>query len=219
MPKTNFYKLVVEPEVDDPSKEWFFYIKTQDFKSIPGVFWEYSCGCCIKLPSDCSDTFLRGPTAWSFDVEKINKKTSFWEKDDSPPTSHVYCPKEPEFLRTLQWHLNILVRNPRLFPHRLVHLASTALGREKLTKAFTTPAQIPDNNKNSCSLLPESLRKSLVEENIKKTSGEALGDEELEDLFAAQTTKKTKKQKKPSKKPNKGKTPNNIRKTKKPVRL
>ncbi|CAG5110911.1 Oidioi.mRNA.OKI2018_I69.chr2.g5258.t1.cds [Oikopleura dioica] len=214
MPKTNFYKLVVEQEMDDPSKDWFFYIKTQEFKSIPGVFWEYSCGCCIKLPSDCSDTFLRGPTAWSFDVEKISKKSSFWGEDDSPPTSHVYCPKEPEFLRTLQWHLNILVRNPRLFPHRLVHLASTALGREKLTKAFTTPAQIPDDINKS--LLPENLRKSFEEE---KKSGEALGDKELEDLFAAPTNKKTKKQKKSAKKPNKGKTPNNIRKTKKPVRL
>ena len=89
-----FYKLKIEPEEDDPSKDWYFYIKTLDFKSISTVFWEYSCGCSIKLSKDCSDAFLRygGPMWLSFEAEKISEANSFWAKDDSPPTSHVYCP-------------------------------------------------------------------------------------------------------------------------------
>ncbi|CAG5110306.1 Oidioi.mRNA.OKI2018_I69.chr2.g4719.t1.cds [Oikopleura dioica] len=202
MPEANFYKFLVIPEPDNPAKNWHFFIKTLKFDSIPGTFWEYSCGCCINFPA-ASMPKIPGAVLNCKGGNKVKKITSFWAKEDSPKTSHYSCPKDPKFPNHLQRIVNRLAA-PR--PEYLF-----------LAKSLLIPVQIPENRieYKKERQLPESLRQSLEKEN-KKTSEKGMTDEQLEDLFA-RTHKK--KQKKSTKKPNKGKAPNNIRKTKKPVKL
>jgi hypothetical protein len=97
------------------------------------------------------------------------------------------------------------------------HLAESVFFCRQLKDVFSNP--LPNTTKpKKGGPLPKTVKETLQEANTQ--TEQALTDEKLAELFAADSTDAQKKKKKTSnKKPNKGKAPNNIRKTKKPVKL
>ena len=221
MPKANYYDFIsVEHNIiGTPVHQ--FELKTLILESTFGVIWEFSCGCCIQFPCHRSSELVLKKMKENYEGRLCRKSTSLWGDNwsNQAPTEHFLCRKDPRLaerlsdLTFLQEEYFHLMPGVSIVPVSDFQEASLAM---KLMMTFTRNISVPEKNNDfkKAKKLPEALRKTLEAENSKK---EKLTDKELEDLFAQPSTKKSKKSTK--KNPNKGKAPNNIRKTKKPVKL
>ena len=217
MPKANYYNFFfVDEEMSHD-----FDLKTLVHESTVGVIWEFSCGCCIQFPSLHSSEVVLGEMKEQWGGRLCRKSTSPWGDNWNhlPPTDHFFCREDPKLIERLADLMMMpeeyfhLIEGVSLVPSKDFREANDAM---KLKIVFSTPVPLPErkNDFKKAKKLPEALRKTLEAENSRKTT---LTDKELEDLFAQPAAKKSKKSK--NEKPNKGKAPNNIRKTKKPVKL
>ena len=188
-----------------------FHLRTVYYSRDNSIYWQFSCGCSIRMNEVAEEAF-HSQLEWAFEGHKLERKDSFWGQNNMLKTEHFMCPKDPRLVERIS-----LVCAQRKFP--LVPISGQEGYLMLMIVTFSTHVDIFENapKKKTTKKISEVVRKYLEEENTKKRKEPAMTDDQLLDLFN-QPTKKQRKNKQ-LKKPNKGKAPNNIRKTKKPAKL
>ena len=209
-----------------------FQIKCDTGRDKHGSF-ELPCGCRFLTPDEKGQyqgLFLELLASF-YRPSQLRLERSLWRNDNFKKAEHLFCDKDPDQKKRL---MNLLLqrrvkvdssgllevdRTTKITAISATHLAESVFFCQQLTDIFSKP--LPNTTKpKKGGPLPKTVKETLQEAN--KQTEEALTDEQLAELFNADSTdaQKKKKAKKTSKrKPNKGKAPNNIRKSKKPVKL
>lgn len=181
------------------------------------IYWQLSCGCSIRMQHEELEKQFQQQMYSAFDGHALDKKDSFWGENNLKKTEHYLCPKDSKLVE----RLGFIVEHEKetLFPIKELAPFLEFQWLNLMKNTFSTQVDIFENlpKKKPTKKLPEVVRKHLEEEIKNESNKRAMSDDQLVDLFN-QPTKKQKKNKQ-MKKPNKGKAPNNIRKTKKPAKL
>ena len=189
-----------------------FHLRTLYYSRDNSIYWQFSCGCSIRMMNEVSEEAFHYQLEYAFEGHPLERKDSFWGQNNMLKTEHYMCPKDPRLVERIS-----LVCEQRKFS--LIPISMQEGHLNLMIKNFSTHVDIFENapKKKTTKKIPEVVRKHLEEENMKKRKESAMTDDQLLDLFN-QPAKKQRKSKQ-LKKPNKGKAPNNIRKTKKPAKL
>lgn len=193
-----------------------FHLRTVYYSRDNSIYWQFSCGCSIRMNEVAEEAF-HSQLEWAFEGHKLERKDSFWGQNNMLKTEHFMCPKDPRLVERIS--LVCEQKKFLLFSKKELEENLQVEYRNLMIETFSTHVDIFENapKKKTTKKISEVVRKYLEEENTKKRKEPAMTDDQLLDLFN-QPTKKQRKNKQ-LKKPNKGKAPNNIRKTKKPAKL
>ena len=208
-----------------------FQIKCDLGRDKNGTF-ELPCRCRFLIPDGKAQYFeaFFHLLADIYRKSEVRLEDSLWREANFEKAKHIFCDKDPdqemrlsELLLQRRAILNDasglvkLDHTTNIADIPESHIIESAFFYLQLKDMFSKTLRNPRKPKKG-GQLPNSVKKTLQEANKRTEKG--LTDDQLAELFKADShgTKKSVK-KTLKRKPNKGKVPNNIRKTKKPAKL